>query len=205
MGPEMPGMMPNNMDNNMMQVSPMNGNSYISRTIYIYLSGHTTRPLVRRILKPDGQAMRNAERDPTIPAQGCHPLQANARRTPMGLFPQMGSPHKSLENYSNFVDIDIDEQYYRLQFRWAGHLARLPEWRGDRLGTRLLRFRDTHWLKRCVAQHGHQGHVGRFRVWRWEQSISKFCGTLWQDKARDKVAWEETAKAGAKWRKCVRN
>ena len=66
------------------------------------------------------------------------------------------------------------------------------------MGTRLLRFRDTHWLKRCVAQHGNQGHVGRFRVWRWEQSISKFCGTLWQDKARDKEAWEETAKAGGK-------
>ena len=101
--------------------------------------------------------------------------------------------------------IEIDELYYRLQFRWAGHLARIPEWRGESLATRLLHFRNTDWLKRSVAQHGHQGHVGRFRVWRWEQTIAKFNGTRWWEAAGEKEEWEENSKKGAKWRKAVRH
>ena len=96
---------------------------------------------------------------------------------------------------------DLDEMYLRTQYRWAGHIARLPAWRGKNILTDVLRFRDAKWLARCKAQHGNQGHDKRFRVWRWETAISGYFGQDWHDTASDRTLWESYVPDAASWRK----
>ena len=118
----------------------------------------------------------------------------------MGLLPKVGKEDKGVE-LSGFVD--IDEIYYRLQFRWAGHVARLPQWRGEAHVTQILRFRSIPWLWRQARIHGHQGHTTRFRVWRWEQPIIRFFGTDWTEAAQDRNQWETSLIEAAKRRRIL--
>ena len=100
--------------------------------------------------------------------------------------------------------VSADELYLRAQFAWAGHVARIPSWRGHSVASDILHFRDEAWLKRCVARHGNQGHDKRFRVWRWEKPIAAYHGVRWRDTAADKNKWADEVAPAAKWRKICR-
>ena len=91
------------------------------------------------------------------------------------------------------------------QYAWAGHVARIPSWRGHSVAPDILHFRDEAWLKRCVARHGNQGHDKRFRVWRWEKPIVAYHGTKRREAAADRNQWAEEVAPAAKWRKICRN
>ena len=106
---------------------------------------------------------------------------------------------KEWKELSGFID--FDELYYRAQFRWAGHIARLPSWRGESHIHSVLQYRSVRWLRRQTAQYGNQGHDKRFRVWRWEQQMTKQFGVDWMEVALDKNAWEEQIIEGARRRK----
>ena len=71
---------------------------------------------------------------------------------------------------------NLDELYLQSQFRWAGHVARLPSWRGKNTLTDIMRYRDIKWPRRQQNEHGYQGHDKRIRVWRWEKAITDLFG-----------------------------
>ena len=107
---------------------------------------------------------------------------------------------KKIKYWTEFVGfVGFDELYYRAVNNWAGHLARLPIWRGHSIAASVLDYRDARYLKRIVQRHGSQMHGKCVHAWRWERAVTMKWGHGWR-KTMCKEDWKEEAKNAANWR-----
>ena len=89
-------------------------------------------------------------------------------------------------------------------WRWAGHVARLPD---ERWAHQLLQSRGGIWREYMKCFPNRAGLLGSLhlpragRPWRWEDSIIGFAGVEWQRKAADREEWEDLGAHYAEWRK----
>ena len=67
------------------------------------------------------------------------------------------------------------------KWRWAGHVARINDYR---------------WTKRLTDWHPYNEKRSRKRPdTRWGDEIEKFAGVAWQRKTQDRQLWKELRKA----------
>ena len=91
------------------------------------------------------------------------------------------------------------EDHLRSKWRWAGHLARMREYRPDSWAVKATFWRDSAW-KADYGPGGRLFHVRPLRAragrWnRWEDEIAEHYHRMhpgaWTDMANDKEAWNE--------------
>ena len=73
--------------------------------------------------------------------------------------------------------------------RWAGHLARLPQ---GSLPKAVLEYRDIIWWRVNQIEVHPLRHAGRFKAWRWEDTLEKFHTAAWAAFAQRRESWKLT-------------
>ena len=97
-----------------------------------------------------------------------------------------------------------DCKYHRLQFTWAGHLARLVAYDADRLTYKTFSYKNWAWISKMSEQfNGRQQHCRKLRTWRWERPMYRF-DPDWQKIARDKQQWLKALNKMVLWRSTAR-
>ena len=105
--------------------------------------------------------------------------------------------HKAIQEF----DIPVS-QHARMQVhRWGGHVARLPS---DHFVASAVRCRSLQWWRWRQSEHTSTHwsvHPQRFKVFRWEEQLSKVHGvglasdasgfTGWLGLAQDRIGWRE--------------
>jgi hypothetical protein len=87
---------------------------------------------------------------------------------------------------------DIGHMYFRLKLEWAGHLARMREYRPGSWTVKVLQWRNRKHLETIMLNNqGSQMHGRKIRVWRWEHYMAANMGADWMDLAVDKEAWRK--------------
>lgn len=89
--------------------------------------------------------------------------------------------------------------YYRRVYTWAGHVARMGLYDPSRLTYVVMRFKNYESVLR-QSFRGHQGHGGRFCVWRWESQIYSALGANWEVYALGREYWAALLDTLTAWR-----
>ena len=93
-----------------------------------------------------------------------------------------------------------DAHYHRLQFSWAGDVARMATLCPKRLTYAALKHRDISWIHKMAEQYrGNQQHCRKLHTWRWERCLFKY-SCSWQQDAQDKHKWQKSLDEMVQWR-----
>ena len=108
---------------------------------------------------------------------------------------------RQIKDHEGVMEWDL--WYHREMFRWAGHVARMPQYAPNRLTHKVLAYRFWDWITSVAsANHGNQLHGKRFKTWRWERpSYKYFNDARWQLVAQDRLEWNTRLDAMTTWRR----
>ena len=82
--------------------------------------------------------------------------------------------------------------YLKFQGAWGGHIAKMQLYDNSRLALCLLNYRSLRWIRTEVKRTGSQGHMKRFKTWRWEAAFEHLFGKgkNWHTFAYDRSEWK---------------
>ena len=98
------------------------------------------------------------------------------------------------------------QQHLEAKWRWAGHLARMEDYRPESWAFKTTFWRDCRWKldyapgSALYSDRPLRARPGRWR--RWEQEVAQYALSLgledWRCFAKEKLAWHEAAEDFAK-------
>ena len=97
-------------------------------------------------------------------------------------------------------------EHLQNKWKWAGHIARMADYRPDSWAIRSTMWRGSKWHgetkndKELFNVRPLRSRPGRWN--RWEDEVVKFCceiGLDWWEAARDKLVWKSLAPEFAAW------